>query len=192
MGFWTDSLTGWLHSGSTKYSLIICQLGKVESFDLIIRYQKRESQVATGFFGSERKFTIEVQGAVPRPWSISKSNTVGDPLPAEAPVLVGIDDLISQLQTHLAHMSSVLLSGALGSGKSSVSRLLADRLRSEMLFHTTYFSCRKLVTDETRVSTIKETFTRVFMSASWGARLGGKSLVIYWMIWISCVLWRQS
>jgi peroxin-1 len=130
------------------------------------------------FLGSERKFTIEVQGAVPRPWSISKSNTVGDPLPAEAPVLVGIDDLISQLQTHLAHMSSVLLSGALGSGKSSVSRLLADRLRSEMLFHTTYFSCRKLVTDETRVSTIKETFTRVFMSASWGARLGGKSLVI--------------
>jgi peroxin-1 len=130
------------------------------------------------FLGSERKFTVEVQGAVPRPLSISKTNAVGDPLPTETPVLVGIDDLISQLQTHLAHMSSVLLTGALGSGKSSVSHLLAHRLRSDMLFHTTYFSCRKLVTDETRVSTIKETFTRVFMSASWGARLGGKSLVI--------------
>ena len=91
---------------------------------------------------------------------------------------MGIDELISQLQSHLSHMSSVLLTGALGSGKSSVSHLLAHNLRSEMLFHTTYFSCRKLVTDETRVSTIKETFTRIFMCASWGARLGGKSLVI--------------
>ncbi|KAE9381230.1 putative peroxisome biosynthesis protein PAS1 [Stipitochalara longipes BDJ] len=130
------------------------------------------------FLGSERKFTIEVHGAVPRPWSISKSNAIGDPLPEQSPVLVGIDELINQLQSHLSHMSSVLLTGALGSGKSSVSHLLAHRLRSEMLFHTAYFSCRKLVTDETRVSTIKETFTRVFMSASWGARLGGKSLVI--------------
>lgn len=130
------------------------------------------------FLGSERKFTIEFQGTIPRPWSISKGNTVDDPLPEQAPVLVGIDDLINQLQSHLSHMSSVLLTGALGSGKSSVTYLLAHRLQSEMLFHTTYFSCRKLVTDETRVSTIKETFTRVFMSASWGARLGGKSMVI--------------
>ncbi|PMD39552.1 putative peroxisome biosynthesis protein PAS1 [Hyaloscypha variabilis F] len=130
------------------------------------------------FLGSERKLTIEVQGAVPRPWSISKNNIIGDPLPDESPVLVGIDDLVNQLQSHLSHMSSVLLTGALGSGKSSVSHFLAHHLRSEMLFHTTYFSCRKLVTDETRVSTIKETFTRVFMNASWGARLGGKSLVI--------------
>ena len=130
------------------------------------------------FLGSERKFTVEVQGPVPRPWSISKGNAVGDPLPEQTPVLVGIDELIGQLQSHLSHMSSVLLTGALGSGKSSVSHLLAHNLRSEMLFHTTYFSCRKLVTDETRVSTIKETFTRVFMCASWGARLGGKSLVI--------------
>src|SRR5699024_6090502 len=42
----------------------------------------------------------------------------------------------------------------------------------------TYYSCRQLVTDETRVSTIKETLTRLFMTASWCARLGGKSLVI--------------
>ncbi|KAJ9630630.1 Peroxisome biosynthesis protein pex1 [Taxawa tesnikishii (nom. ined.)] len=34
------------------------------------------------------------------------------------------------------------------------------------------------MTDETRVSTIKEALHRVFGSASWGARLGGKSLVI--------------
>jgi peroxin-1 len=148
----------------------------------ILRFDHAQSesgkQSCNWFLGSERNFTLEVQAAVPRPFSISKNNTVGDPLPQEAPVLVGIDALIDQLQSHLSHMSSVLLTGALGSGKTSVAQLLAHRLRSEVLFHTTYFSCRKLVTDETRVSTIKETFTRIFMSASWGARLGGKAVVI--------------
>jgi peroxin-1 len=130
------------------------------------------------FLGSERKFTLEVQAAIPRPLSVSEGHTVGEPLPSEAPNLVGIDTVVDQLHSHLSHMSSVLLGGALGAGKSSVAQLLAHRLRSELLFHTTYFSCRKLVTDETRVSTIKETFTRVFMNASWGARLGGRSIVV--------------
>ena len=130
------------------------------------------------FLGSERKFTIEVQAAIPRPLLLSGETLVGDPLPQQAPVLVGIDSLIDHLQSHLSHLSSVLLTGALGAGKTAVAHLLAHRLRSETLFHTTYFSCRKLVTDETRVSTIKEAFTRVFMAASWGARLGGKSVVI--------------
>jgi peroxin-1 len=135
-------------------------------------------QTCNWFLGSERKFTIEVQNAVSRPSSLSQNNSVGDPIPMKAPSLVGIDSLMDQLQSHLSHLSSVLLTGALGSGKTSVTHLLAHRLRSQTLFHTTYFSCRKLVTDETRVSTIKETFNRVFMSASWGARLGGKSIVI--------------
>ncbi|KAH8657562.1 putative peroxisome biosynthesis protein PAS1, partial [Tricladium varicosporioides] len=130
------------------------------------------------FLGSERKFTIEVQAAIPRPLIASPSNFIGDPLSPTAPLLVGIDNLIERLQSHLAHMSSVLLTGALGSGKSSVAHLLAHRLRSETLFHTIYFSCRSLVNHETQVSTIKETFNRVFMNASWGARLGGKTLVI--------------
>ncbi|PBP26421.1 ATPase [Diplocarpon rosae] len=130
------------------------------------------------FLGSERKFNIEVQAAVPRPSTLSKKSEIGDPLPHDAPVLVGIDSLIGQLHSHLSHLSSVLLTGALGSGKSSLAQLLAHRLRSETLFHATYFSCRQMVTDETRISTIKETFTRIFMSAAWGARLGGRSIVI--------------
>jgi len=130
------------------------------------------------FLGSERKIAIQIQPPIPKPFAISKENNVGDPLPLTAPVLVGIDSLIEQLRSHLSHLSSVLLTGALGSGKSSVAYLLAHRLRSEMLFHTTYFSCRKLLNHETQISTIKETFARIFMNASWGARLGGKSLVI--------------
>lgn len=148
----------------------------------ILRFNHPQSesgkQSCNWFLGSERKFTLEVQAAIPRPLSISDGHTVGEPLPSEAPSLVGIDSIVDQLYSHLSHMSSVLLGGALGAGKSSVAQLLAHRLRSELLFHTTYFSCRKLVTDETRVSTIRETFTRVFMSAAWGARLGGRSIVV--------------
>lgn len=129
------------------------------------------------FLGSDRQLTIEVQAPIPKPLSV-QNISIGEPLPAQPPILVGIDNLLAQLQSHLSHMSSVLLTGGLGSGKSSVARLLAFQLQSEKLFHTTYFSCRKLVTDETRVSTIKETFTRIFMGASWGARLGGKSIVV--------------
>ncbi|KAG9236290.1 P-loop containing nucleoside triphosphate hydrolase protein [Amylocarpus encephaloides] len=129
------------------------------------------------FLGSERKFTIEVQTPIPRPLSIS-NGTVGDPIPSTAPTLVGIDKLLGQLQSHLSHLSSVLLTGGLGSGKSSVTHLLAHRLRTETLFHTTYLSCRKLVSHETQVSTIKETFSKAFMNASWGARLGGRALII--------------
>lgn len=130
------------------------------------------------FLVSERRFTVEVQAAIPRPGSIAKTSTDGDLLPLQAPILVGIDSLIDQMKSHLSHMSSVLLIGAQGSGKTSLAHLLAHRLRSDMLFHTTYFSCRKLVTDETRVPAIKETFTRIFMGASWGARMGGKAIVI--------------
>ncbi|CZR51037.1 probable peroxin-1 [Phialocephala subalpina] len=158
----SEQVTGW-DGGTVRFDHPPAESGK---------------QTCNWFLGSERKFTIEVQAAVSRPSSMAKGITVGDPIPIEAPSLVGIDSLIDQLQSHLSHLSSVLLTGALGSGKTSVTYLLAHRLRSQTLFHTTYFSCRKLITDETRVSTIKETFNRVFMSASWGARLGGKSLVI--------------
>ncbi|KAI9710420.1 MAG: hypothetical protein M1812_007456 [Candelaria pacifica] len=131
------------------------------------------------FMGSERKFNLDVQAETPRPSSILKAaNLIGEPLPSMKPILVGIDTLINQLTSHLLYTSSVLLTGGLGSGKTSLAQLLAHNLRKEHLFHTTYLSCRKLATEETRLSTIKRTLDRAFMAASWGARLGGRSLVI--------------
>jgi peroxin-1 len=137
-----------------------------------------EKQSCHWFLGSDRKIAIQVQPPIPKPFTISKENAIGDPLPPKLAILVGIDSLIEQLRSHLSHLSSVLLTGALGSGKTSIAQLLAHQLRSEMLFHITYFSCRQLLNHETQISTIKETFARIFMNASWGARLGGKSLVI--------------
>lgn len=129
--------------------------------------------------GSEIKSLIQVQQEIPNPYSTSNSAAINaDPLPIALPSMIGIDSLIAQLAAHLSHCSSVLLTGGLGSGKSSLVRLLGYRLRTLDLFHTSYFPCRKLTTDETRISTIKETLSRLFMTASWGTKLGGRALVI--------------
>ncbi|KAJ1331051.1 peroxin-1 [Microdochium nivale] len=127
--------------------------------------------------GSERLYPLDVQPPIGRPTWIEDRDIEGG-VPGEAPKLVGIDSLLESVKSHLAHMSSVLLTGGLGSGKSSVAQSLAKTLKEDHLFHTTYFSCRTLVNDESRISTIKETLNRVFMGASWGARLGGQAIVI--------------
>ena len=129
--------------------------------------------------GLEASISIQIQHDIPDPFAIRRMGAVDtESLPPEAPVLVGIDKLTQKLISNLSHQSSVLLYGGLGSGKSAIARLLAIRLRSRSLYHTTYLSCRKLVTDETRISTIKETFNRLFMTASWGSRSGGRAIVI--------------
>lgn len=128
--------------------------------------------------GLDNKTPIEFQQPVPRPASFKTDGELQDLQPSHDSVLVGIDSLLSSVQTQLSHMSSLLLTGGMGSGKTSVAKHVAQRLREDHLFYTVYFPCRKLVTDETRISTIKETLNHLFMSASWGARLGGKAIVV--------------
>ncbi|KAI0155052.1 AAA-domain-containing protein [Xylariaceae sp. FL1272] len=130
------------------------------------------------FLGSDRPLSLDVQPPIPRPSWLEEKLIDDNALPSSDSTLVGIDTLLADLRSHLSHISSVLLTGALGSGKTSVAQHIARALRDEFLFHTTYFSCRKLVNDESRINTIKETLNRIFMAASWGARLGGKALVI--------------
>ncbi|QPH01050.1 hypothetical protein C2857_005242 [Epichloe festucae Fl1] len=127
--------------------------------------------------GLDDKTQIEFQQPQTRPPWMTDSD-VFELLPKNDSLLVGIDSLLENLQKQLAHLSSVLLTGGKGSGKTSVAKHMAERLRQETLFYSLYFSCRKLVNDETRISAIKETLTRIFMSASWGARLGGRSVVV--------------
>ncbi|KAL9044184.1 MAG: hypothetical protein Q9214_002661, partial [Letrouitia sp. 1 TL-2023] len=122
---------------------------------------------------------IEVQEEVHNPVKTFESSSPdADPLPVVEPTMIGIDDLTKQLFSHMSHHSSVLLSGGPGSGKSTLACLLGCRLRSTSLYHTQLFPCRKLNGSETRVPTIKEILTRVFMRASWGARSGGQSMII--------------
>ncbi|PHH78292.1 hypothetical protein CDD80_7100 [Ophiocordyceps camponoti-rufipedis] len=122
------------------------------------------------------KTALEFQQPQPRPAWMASSDPLESPV-TDSP-LIGVDSLLDSLQTHLSNMSSVLLTGSMGSGKTSVAKELARRLSRESLFHTIYFSCRSLANEETSMATIKETLSRVFMSAGWGARLGGKALVV--------------
>ena len=129
--------------------------------------------------GSDMKPKIQFKQAIRNPLESSGlSSLQPDPISSQPPVLISVQAVVDRLFTHLSRCSSVLLTGGLGAGKSSISSLVAHRLRASHLYYTCFFSCRKLVTDETRLSTIKDTISRLFMSASWGTRLGGRALVI--------------
>lgn len=150
--------------------------GGIVKFHPLIASQGPAKSPSHWIMGSDWQIPIEFQAPLPRPaWLTEPDSTA---IPQNESPLVGIDSLIQELQSHLSQLSSVLLTGALGSGKTSVAQSIARYLRKDQLFHTTYFTCRALVNDESRVSTIKETLNRIFMGASWGARLGGKALVI--------------
>lgn len=128
--------------------------------------------------GADWKPAIDVQPEIAPPVNFLKGWQPGEAIPEQPPVMVGISSTIDDTLEHLEQGSSVLLTGGLGAGKTDLAYLLANYLRIDSLFHTVYFSCRSLATHETRASTIKETLSRLFGSAAWGARPGGKSLVI--------------
>lgn len=126
--------------------------------------------------GSERRLDLSIQQMTAQ--QKGPQWPPGQKLPETIPSMVGIDPVIEQTRKSLLHTSSVLLTGGLGAGKTSLVHLLAHQLRSEYLFNIIYFPCRAMFSEETRVKTIKETLNRVFASASWGARIGGRALVI--------------
>ncbi|KAJ5711419.1 hypothetical protein N7488_005575 [Penicillium malachiteum] len=154
--------------------------GAILRFDPPLKGGADETKTMFGWLlGSEAILNVDIQAEIPKPSDAGSSALpTDDPLPDTIPRLVGIDKLISQSLTNLTKSSSILLTGGLGSGKTALAQLLAHRLRKDHLFNVKYFSCRKLVTDETRISNIKEVLNRLFMSASWCARLGGQSVVV--------------
>lgn len=144
----------------------------------IIRFDASLAQptkpVGNWFLNSGRISSIEVEEPIPSP--ISNSNK--DPLDESVPVLAGIDDIVTDVKSHLVHESSVLLIGGPGAGKSSVSLLIGHQLRSEQLFHSTYISCQKMSANEERIATIRDTLEQSFLQAALSTRLGGHALVI--------------
>ncbi|KAK4205219.1 putative PEX1 peroxisomal biogenesis factor 1, partial [Triangularia verruculosa] len=149
----------------------------------VVRFEPSQPASSSGkrplswILGSEWRLPISIQPPIPKPTWLTEFE-VELLTESSDSLLVGIDSLLDKLQTHLTHMSSVLLTGGQGAGKTCVAQHIAHTLRASQLFHTTYFSCTELLGDESRVTTIKETLNRLFMAASWGARLGGKALVI--------------
>ena len=177
-----------LLGGPLTNGLVLPKLKKGNSSDGwhggVLRFEMEKSERldkdSLGWIlGSDLRVPIEVQPETPNSLQTIKTSTaIAEPLPPEMPSMIGIDSLITQVMSYLLHCSSVLLTGGLGAGKTSLARLLGCRLRSSSFYHTTFFPCRKLITEETRVSTIKDRINNLFMGAMWGASLGGHSLVI--------------
>ena len=129
--------------------------------------------------GHEQKHDFEAHAEVPKPVTLaSLFPSFSSDLPEKAPELVSVDAVIKQCMSNMELCSSLLLTGGTGSGKTALAHLLCHRLRDEYLISATYFSCQKLVTDEIQVPKIKETLTKLFMSAAWCARLGGQAIVV--------------
>jgi len=139
--------------------------------------QQTGKSTPSWILGSEWKLPISVQPPIQKPLWLSDNDDELTSAPSDS-FLVGIDNLLEKLQSHLSHMSSVLLTGGQGAGKTSVAQSVARTLREQQFYHTTYFPCTRLVNDESRIANVKETLARLFMTASWGARLGGKAIVI--------------
>lgn len=124
------------------------------------------------------KLTLELLADAVKTPNAAEQRSVGEPLSPELPRLVGIDSLMEQLSNLVKYGSSVLLTGGRGSGKTSVAQVIARRMSIDAFFHTIYFPCSSLGSDETRVTAVKETLNRLFGLAAWGARHGGNALII--------------
>ena len=153
--------------------------GGLLRFDPLLSSSATEKPATRWLVGLGGSINIQVQQEISHPYQMRKSAAAEvDPLPLLIPNLVGISGLLARLVSNLSHHSSVLLNGGLGSGKTSIAESVAITLRQDEFHHATYFPCRKLITDETRLPTIKETFSRIFMTASWGCRFGGSAIIV--------------
>ncbi|KAK6436251.1 Peroxisome biosynthesis protein pex1 [Oleoguttula sp. CCFEE 5521] len=148
--------------------------GGMLDFDPVPSGDPSKSRIAW-LHGGERKLELVIQPESTPP-KIPKPP--GESLPVIAPTMVAVKSILDRTRSSLASLSSVLITGGLGSGKTALTQLLAHEMRSLFLYHTTYISCCALVTEETRIKTIKDTLQRAFASAAWGARLGGRALVV--------------
>ncbi|KAL9102098.1 MAG: hypothetical protein Q9163_002721 [Psora crenata] len=126
--------------------------------------------------GQDIKSNIRILRSLSYPNNLSQHDAENSS--ENSPSLVGVDNIIAQTSRNLLHCSPVLLTGGLGSGKSSLSQLLSHRMRSNHLYHTSYLCCRKLMMEDIRIVNIQDTFKRLFMAASWGVRLGGHALIV--------------
>ena len=142
--------------------------------------QARENKQSLAWLQVEEiSLDVRLLQAIPNPSSQTDDSTNQlKPISLRAPLLVGSETTVEKIVQSLLHSSTVLVTGSVGSGKSATSLVVAHHLRKFHLFQVSCFDCRKLLGDEARPTLIKETLNKLSMTAVYGTRLGGKSLVV--------------
>ncbi|KAF3916588.1 hypothetical protein ABW20_dc0103125 [Dactylellina cionopaga] len=125
------------------------------------------SEVRHGWIlGGDRKYILELGSEIttPRPHvPLSISETALPVLPPGS--IVGVDKAIESSLNVLTRSASVLLTGARGSGKTSLVSVITSVLKTKHFFHVLPISCAKFA-DE-RLQNIKDTFSRAIAEAKW-------------------------
>ena len=148
-------------------------------FDLSPTASEKGNNIVHWSHELNHDYEIEVQPEILDSIELGQDKRPDDPVPSKLPALLGYESLMANAVSSSVHLCSLRICGGLGSGKTSFAKSLGHYLRRHHFFHLTYFNCRKLTVDEVRIPAIKELLTACFLRASWGARLDGRSLVIF-------------
>lgn len=123
----------------------------------------------------DKKPSIELSAPLPKPQHPTAPDTFFIP---DTKAVVGVDPLLTSIQDTLLSNSSVLLSGAHGSGKTSILRLVAKRLSGAPHFYRIIDPGSLSKISEERIGTVKESLQRWFSEASWTAGKSGHSILL--------------
>lgn len=143
-----------------------------------IELTSEDSTALKWILAADKRLPMELGTPVPKPTAPKEtSETIFIPEEVEQPI-VGVDDILSTITTHLLSSSSVLLSGAHGSGKSSILRLIAKRLCGAPYFHRIIDPSSLSKMGEERVGTVKEQVSRWFTEAAWTSGKTGRTVIL--------------
>ena len=152
--------------------------GGIVKIENLTKHDKISSPPPVWVARNEDKPSIDVQSDVSPPIHNSVQCTLGESLPLKLPVVVGNIKLISRLDSQLLNCSSILLTGALSIGKSTIAKFLAMKYRNRTMSKCIWISCRTVTAGESRIAAIKVILNNAFASAARSCRFGGCALIV--------------
>ena len=124
-----------------------------------------------------RPFDVCSERAYPVKNAPSRSSTQGVAA-SEPSEMAGLDDLSETVKNWLSCGASILLTGASGSGKTSLARLVGHALRQRHRFFVSFVECKRLSSNDAHLSAIREKLQQTLLQAVRATQLAEYSLVI--------------
>ena len=149
---------------------------------LRFKSEESESEVASRSsrwcLGSEMGNAFSLQESIPALNAPTYSNYQNF-VDSSGSEMIGLDSLLDGAVGSILSGSSILVTGGKGAGKTALSAAIARRLRSEELANVTLLSCLIMKSDEMPLAQIQDNLSFLLDSAALGAKLGGRSLIIF-------------